>query len=189
MKEKIKRLVWRILAALLAMGVLPIAAAGTTHPRILQFQMEEGEQRLQIYFVAHLEDALFGRVHIGREPSPEEMERVFKEENLVAELHTDNRGYATLDFTREGLPDGVYLVAGENIDPFYVCVPEPDGAGWIYSVEVYPGYHIGGETEPKPTGTTQVTMEPEPYRELEGVLLLMAACGALFLRMLRPQCW
>ena len=192
MKEMIKRVVWGILAAVLAAGVLPIAAAGTTHPRILRFQMEP-ETVFRLYLAADLEDALFGRVHISREPTPEEQERIIRRENLMAEVVTNRRGEAELNFTQLGLPDGVYLVTGEAVEPFYVCLPEPDGDDWIYTVEVFPGYRIGGEAEPMPASGKVVRLSAEQPAaepgELGGIFLVMAGCWAFLRRVLRLECW
>lgn len=67
-------------------------------------------------------------------------------------VYTDENGMATFDFTRQGLPDGTYLVVERNhpsivapIAPFYLDVPtyNPDNAnadvnGYVYNITVKP---------------------------------------------------
>lgn len=192
MKTNIKRLAMGILGAILTVCVMPVSAAVQSHPRIVQFQM--GEQRdIRLYFASNLEDALFGRVVISRNPGPEELERVMDRKNLVAQVTTGDSGAASCNFTELGLADGVYLVAGDGILPFYICVPAPEGDGWAYTVEVAPGYQIGGEAEPMPQNRSlaelSVEAEATEQGELGGILLVMAACCAFFLRMMRAGIW
>ena len=181
-----------ILSAILTVWLLPLSAAGQSHPRILVMQME-AQTRFSLYFVAELEDALFGRVHISREPNGEELERAMKTENLVQEVNTNRFGYAEVNFSELSLVDGVYLVAGEGITPFYVCIPAPEGDNWAYTVEVFPGYLVGGEAEPVPTSGRMISLSPEQPAaetgELGGIFLVMAGGWAFLRRILRPECW
>lgn len=184
MKRKIKRIALGMLAAILTVWLLPLTAAGQSHPRILQIQME-GQTQIQLYFAAELEDALFGTVRISREPGQEEQNRVIQPENLVLEVTTDAQGWAQIPMSDLQLEDGVYLVDGEDFAPFYICIPAPEGEGWAYTVEAFPGYRIGGEAEPMPAAEKTVEITAEHHGELGGILLVLAACCAFFLRLFR----
>lgn len=184
MKRKTNRVAMGMLTILLTVWLLPLTAAGKSPPRILRMQME-GQTDIALYFAAALEDALFGRVQISREPGQEERKRVMQPENLVLELTTDAQGRAQISMSELELEDGVYLAAGEGFSPFYVCVPAPEGDGWTYTVEVSPGYRIGGEAEPVPAVEKTVEIAVENHGELGGVMLVLAACCAFFLRLVR----
>lgn len=190
MKHDRKRLAGWLLAAVLTAGVLPLrTGAEETHQRILNLHMGSAGTCYEIYFAADLLDALFGVVTISRDPGLEELERVQRADNLAASVTTDTDGNAVCNFTRAGLEDGVYLVTGENGTSFYVCVPAPDGDGWAYTVDVYPGYRIGGEAEPKPVagGETAVRWDSANGAAwgFEGAALLASACWALLRQVLR----
>lgn len=66
---------------------------------------------------------------------------------------TNQNGYASLNFTQYGLPDGVYLVMERYspkvvapIEPFYLYVPTALSTGTIYDIDVYPKNDlIGGD--------------------------------------------
>lgn len=188
MSHKIKRLLLGMILAVVAAGLLPITAAATQHPRIIQFSMGEACQ-IQLYLAAELEDALFGRVPISSVPTEEEVWAACREENRALTLKTDPKGEAKVDFSQRKLPDGVYLVMGDGFAPFYICVPAPEGDGWAYTVDVYPGYRIGGEAEPQPSEATLVPMQPEEELwHLESVILTMAGFWAFLRRILHLEC-
>ena len=78
-----------------------------------------------VYFVGTLKDYLDGKVEILDEP-------IAKDLTQVASLKTDENGEASLNLTRKGLEDGVYLViekqsaattAESLTKPFYVLLP------------------------------------------------------------------
>lgn len=189
MKTYIKRIVMGILGSFLAACMLPVSAAGQNHPRILRLEMDE-QTDIALYFVAELEDALFGRVTISREPTAQELERILCPENLAAERKTDRQGNAEINFSEMGLKDGVYLVADGKCQPFYVCVPAPDGDRWRYTVEAAPGYRIGGEAEPMPEQRQTVELSVESTDasgELSGIFLVMAGGWAFLRSVLRPE--
>lgn len=190
MKRYIKRIAIGIIGAILAAFILPVAAAGQAHPRILKLNMGEPGAVYDIYFAACLEDVLFDRVSISRKPAEEEMEVFLRPENMVLSVIADHMGEARIDFSAEALEDGVYLVTGKGCEPFYVCIPAPEGDGWAYTVEVYPGYLVGGEAEPMPSGERLVQCQVETQRswagELGGIILVTAAGCLFFLRIFRP---
>lgn len=113
---------------------------------------EEGKTPLanivfDVYQVANMEELASGKVTLGEEPSEEELEKYRTEENRVTTLITDAAGFASFNFTENGKPDGVYLVAERPnaavlapIAPFYVAIPgtTDDGTGHINAVKVYP---------------------------------------------------
>ncbi len=67
---------------------------------------------------------------------------------------TDDYGRASFNFTKFGLPDGVYLVAErrhpsivEPIEPFYLNVPmtSADGTHFIYDISIEPKNEVKGD--------------------------------------------
>lgn len=146
-----KRLAAAALALLLAMNVLLVRASGQgRYDRVLKLHAEEAGACYQVYAVADLLDVLFGVEKLSREPTPAEQEAYCVPENRVAELVTDEAAEAEINLTEAGLEDGVYLIAGQAGEGMYVCVPapDPDGEGWLYTVDVYPGYKDPAEHPP-----------------------------------------
>ena len=69
---------------------------------------------------------------------------------------TDQNGYASLDFTQMGLPDGVYLLVERDhpaivspLDPFYLIIPATNssGTGLDYEVEIFPKNAVKGDVD------------------------------------------
>lgn len=65
---------------------------------------------------------------------------------------TNESGYASLNFTQHGLPDGLYLVVERDhpaivrpIDPFFVIIPTINEEGTNYEISVYPKNEVKGD--------------------------------------------
>lgn len=101
----------------------------------------------EIYRVADLSDLLSGLVVLNKTPTAEEINRYKVSENYITTLVTDGAGFASFNFSEAGYSDGVYLVVEKDnpavavkAEPFYVSLPttNPNGDGWLYTVNVYP---------------------------------------------------
>ena len=101
-----------------------------------------------IYFVAELSDYLTGKVQL---PKAEEYDYP---DAADFTLVTKKDGKATINLTKQGMPDGVYLVVErehpaiqEPVKPFYVTMPStnPEGTGHIYEVTVQPKNDVKGD--------------------------------------------
>ena len=112
----------------------------------------------EIYHVAELSDLLSGTVVLSKTPTPQELAKYKVSKNYITTLITDAAGYATFNFSEAGYGDGVYLVVEKDnaavsvkAEPFYVSIPttNPDGDGWLYTVNVYPknDLHSGPEID------------------------------------------
>ena len=99
-----------------------------------------------IYQVATTEQIESGEVVLGAAPSDEDLAKYATKDYEVVTITTDANGYAEYNFSRNGMPDGVYIVVErptesikEAVDPFFVTIPyESDnaGGGLKYSVEI-----------------------------------------------------
>ncbi len=100
-----------------------------------------------IFYVAELGDYLAGRVKLP--------DAVDYEYPATADftLVTGADGRASINFTRKGMPDGVYLVVERAhpaikapVDPFYVIMPTTNsqGTGYDYEVTVQPKNDLKG---------------------------------------------
>ena len=100
-----------------------------------------------IFYVAELGDYLAGRVKLP--------DAVDYEYPATADftLVTGADGRASINFTRMGMPDGVYLVVERQhpaikapVDPFYVIMPTTNaqGTGYDYEVTVQPKNDLKG---------------------------------------------
>lgn len=87
------------------------------------------------------------KVILSEKPTEDELEKYQVSDNLVATLKTDVQGFATLNFTKEGLDDGVYLIVERHnpattgpVEPFYIQVPgtTEEGDGFAYTITVNP---------------------------------------------------
>lgn len=101
----------------------------------------------EIYRVAELSDLLSGTVVLNKTPTAGELAKYKVSENYITTLITDGAGFASFNFSQAGYSDGVYLVVEKDnaavslkAEPFYVSIPttNPDGDGWLYTVNVYP---------------------------------------------------
>ncbi len=141
-------------------GRLPVYAelsASISHAntdRILRFyKTTGGDDRVplegitfDIFYVAELGDYLAGRVEL-----PPAAEYAYGTADLT--LITDAEGRASVNFTRMGMPDGVYLVVEREhpaikapVEPFYVIMPTTNsqGTGYDYEVTVQPKNDLKG---------------------------------------------
>ncbi len=127
-----------------------------TNERVLHFykttQIENGRHPLEgitfdIYLAAELDDYRHGLVEL---PEPEDFVCPNISDFVVI---TDKNGYATVNFTQHGMPDGVYLVVERPhpaikapVDPFYVFVPTTNAAGngYDYEITVQPKNDVKG---------------------------------------------
>lgn len=78
-------------------------------------------------------------------PAGKALEEVCTPGNLVTILTTDIHGFASYNFTANGQPEGVYLVAqrysaatGETAAPFFVRIPGQAADGVTYTLNVHP---------------------------------------------------
>ncbi len=100
-----------------------------------------------IYLVAELREYLAGNVKL---PEPEDYAYGDMPDLTVL---TDRAGWATVNFTQHGMPDGVYLVIEREhpaiqrpVDPFYVIMPatNAEGTGYDYEITVQPKNDLKG---------------------------------------------
>ncbi len=100
-----------------------------------------------IFYVAELGDYLSGRVKL---PEPEEYEYPSTADFTLV---TGENGRTSINFTRQGMPDGVYLVVEREhpaikapVDPFYVIMPTTNaqGTGYDYEITVQPKNDLKG---------------------------------------------
>lgn len=101
-----------------------------------------------IYKKSSLEDYISGKFVLSENP---------KEDGLATySITTDANGRATLSLTKNGLPDGVYLVVErphpaivEPVAPFYVIFPatSADGTALEYTINVYPKNQVREEID------------------------------------------
>lgn len=100
-----------------------------------------------IYKVASFAQLESGEVTLNAQPTQEEIQRYKTIDNLVATVKTNTQGLATYNFTENGMPDGIYMVAELFSDattgpaaPFYIAVPgtTEDGTAPVYSLHVNP---------------------------------------------------
>lgn len=110
----------------------------------------------EIYRVAELSELLSGTVVLSKTPTAQELANYKVSKNYITTLITDAAGYATFNFSEAGYGDGVYLVVEKDnaavslkAEPFYVSIPttNPDGDGWLYTVNVYPKNDLEGGPE------------------------------------------
>ena len=101
-----------------------------------------------IYYVASLNDYNSGAVSL---PDAKDYDYPDTADHVVI---TDAEGRASVNFTQQGLSDGIYLVVERDhpaikapVDPFYVFMPttNTDGTGLEYEVTVYPKNEVKGE--------------------------------------------
>ena len=108
-----------------------------------------------IYKAASLEKISTGEVKLAEKPSDADITKYAVAGNKVATVKTDKNGEATFTPSKEDgkYVDYVYLVVEKDnpavkakADPFFVSVPctNPDGNGWLYTVNVYPKNDVIG---------------------------------------------
>ncbi len=100
-----------------------------------------------IYLAAELDDYLSGEVKL-----PEAADYAYPSIPDYTAI-TDENGRATVNFTRHGMPDGVYLIVEREhpaierpIDPFYVFIPttNANGTGYDYEITIQPKNDVKG---------------------------------------------
>ena len=101
----------------------------------------------QIFRVATLSQLEKGQVVLGEKPTAADIEKYAVPSGLVTTLTTDAAGFASFDLTKNGQPDGVYLIVelpnaatAGVVEPFFVILPgtTEDGSGNVYTVTVSP---------------------------------------------------
>ncbi len=101
-----------------------------------------------IFLAAELDDYFSGEVVL---PDAKDYKYPNKADYIAI---TDENGRATVNFTKSGLPDGVYLVVErkhpaikEPIDPFYVFIPttNAEGTGYDYEILIQPKNEVKGD--------------------------------------------
>ena len=130
-----------------------------TPDRILDIHKYEGEGIplpgivFRIYRVAELSE--LEKIALSEKPTREDIRRYSVPEALVATLTTDPDGFATLNLTEAGYPDGIYLVVelpditGEETAPFFLRIPgiAEDGVSNSYTVTVDSERRVGDPPE------------------------------------------
>ena len=105
--------------------------------------------RFSIYKVATMEEFENGFV-LGEASS------YIKMDNFVATVTTDANGVASYNFSRNDMPDGVYLVVELDsavvkapANPFFVSVPmtNDEGTGFVYDIHAYPKNDVEDDVE------------------------------------------
>ena len=100
-----------------------------------------------IYPVATMEQLESGEVLLGESPTEEDIAKYVNGKAHIATITTDVQGYASYNFTKNGYPDGVYLIAEQfspattgPVDPFFVIIPgtSSEGTGYQYTITVNP---------------------------------------------------
>ena len=90
----------------------------------------------RIYRVAELTELLSGMVELNPVPTLRERIQYASEGDPAVTLVTDTTGNAACNFTREGLSDGIYLLAG-TAEACYFCIPRVDASGALQSSQVW----------------------------------------------------
>lgn len=138
-------------------SVLPVHGEMTVKPdRILNIfkttSEAEGKKPLSnitfdVYLVATIHQLEQGQVTLGEKPTDADIQTYQTEEKHVVTLVTDVQGFASYNFTENGMPDGVYLIVERHnpsttgtIEPFFAMVPgtTQDGTGNVYTITVSP---------------------------------------------------
>ena len=99
-----------------------------------------------IYFVADLDDYVSGAITL---PETIDIGSLGDPTYHYPEytVTTDESGKASISLSKNGLPDGVYVVKEREhvaiekpVDPFYIMLPatNDDGDGWVYEITVEP---------------------------------------------------
>lgn len=103
--------------------------------------------QFDVYLVATMEEIETGKVKLSEKPTAEEAEGYKNKEKLVTTLTTDAQGTAVYNLTKNGWPDGVYMIVEQfsaatlgPVDPFFAAVPATNesGDGYVYTVTVNP---------------------------------------------------
>ena len=105
----------------------------------------------KIYKVATLAQLEMSDVSFPQKPTQEDIRKYCVSEALVTTLCTDQRGFATFNFTESDRPDGMYMVvelpdvSGEVSEPFFLRIPgiSGDGTKKQYTVTVRSERAIG----------------------------------------------
>ncbi|MBQ8165041.1 MAG: thioester domain-containing protein, partial [Clostridia bacterium] len=100
-----------------------------------------------IYQVATTEQIESGEVVVDSVPADEDVTKYATHKNEVVTVTTDENGYAEYNFTRNGMPDGVYMIVEHPtasikaaIAPFFISIPMTNetGDGYIYEIVAKP---------------------------------------------------
>ncbi len=103
-----------------------------------------------IYYVLDLHDYLYEMAELP------DIDALELPEYPDFTLITDANGYASVNLTQHGYPDGIYLVIEREhpaidkpIDPFYATIPmtNAEGTGLIYDVMIEPKNDVKGNVE------------------------------------------
>ena len=108
------------------------AEAPVDGDRILKLSGVRPGAEYQIYRIAELPELLSGELCLSENPTVKEQETYAVPDRHAVTLVADIDGTAICNFTREGLPDGLYLAVGEE-DVFYLCLPRVDATGALIS--------------------------------------------------------
>jgi len=108
-----------------------------------------------LYFVADWTDYVNGKITL---PDQEDIDLDSLGGDQYHYPHytvvTDENGYASVNLTKEGLPDGVYVLAERNhsaivepVAPFYIIIPytNEDGDEWLYELTISPKNDVKGD--------------------------------------------
>ena len=145
-------------------GILPVhaEAAVGVEDRVLKIYKttpadEQGNTtplpniQFVIYQVATTEQIESGEIVVGSAPTDEDVTAYATPTNEVATITTNEYGYAWYNFTRNDMPDGVYMIVEHPtasikaaIAPFFISIPMTNetGDGYIYEIVAKPKNEI-----------------------------------------------
>ncbi len=106
-----------------------------------------------IYLAAELDEYLNGEKKLGT-AAEEASHYIYQQADYTA--ITDADGKATVNLTKNGMPDGVYLVVERDqtaiekpVDPFFVIIPatNAEGTGHVYEINIQPKNDVVGNVK------------------------------------------
>ena len=108
------------------------AEAPVDGDRILHLSGAKPGASYHLYRIADLSELLSGRVTLSSQPTVKERVAYALPDRYAATITAEADGTLFFNFTREGLPDGIYLALGDG-EAFYLCVPQVEASGEFVS--------------------------------------------------------
>jgi len=138
---------------------LPVHAeiVAVDEERIINFLKSEASDKaplegiqFDIYYVGTRSEYFNGEIELDYSYTE------FDPDEYVYTVITDKNGEASVNLTRNNMPDGLYLIVEqehsaivEPVDPFYVLMPatNKEGTGYEYTVNINPKNEVKGDVE------------------------------------------